>query len=34
MDKTNYITGLQNFEGLSLRAICKKTGHHFNTVKK
>ena len=34
MDRTNYITGLQNFEGLSLRKISKKTGHHFNTVKK
>ena len=29
-----YITGLEKYEGLSLREICKKTGYHFNTVKK
>ena len=29
-----YITGLEKYEGLSLREICKRTGHHFNTVKK
>lgn len=34
MDEINYITGLQKFEGMSLREISKKTGRHFNTIKK
>lgn len=34
MGQIQYITGIDTFEGLSLRQICKKTGHHFNTVKK
>lgn len=34
MGEIQYITGIDRFEGLSLRQICKKTGHHFNTVKK
>lgn len=34
MGQIQYITGIETFEGLSLRQICKKTGHHFNTVKK
>jgi len=34
MDKQNYLTNLREFEGLSLRKICERSGHHFNTVKK
>lgn len=34
MDKINYIIGKEKFEGMSLRAIAKETGHHFNTIKK
>ena len=34
MDKQTYLSGLSEYEGLSLRAITTKTGHHFNTVKK
>ena len=34
MGQIQYITGIDTFEGLSLRAICRKTGHHFDTVKK
>ena len=34
MGQQQYITGLEKFEGLSLREISKRTGHHFNTVKK
>jgi transposase len=34
MERIQYITGIDQFEGLSLRGICKKTGHHFDTVKK
>ena len=34
MGQIQYITGINDYEGLSLRQICKKTGHHFNTVKK
>ena len=34
MGQQRYIINLENFEGLSLREICKRTGHHFNTVKK
>jgi len=29
-----YIENLEQYEGMSLREIAKKTGHHFNTVKK
>jgi transposase len=34
MDKQNYLTNLRQFEGLSLREIANRSGHHFNTVKK
>ena len=34
MGQIQYITGIEKYEGLSLREICRKTGHHFNTVKK
>ena len=34
MDHINYITSIRQFEGLSLREIARKTGFHFNTVKK
>ena len=34
MGQIKYITGLEKYEGLSLREICKRTGYHFNTVKK
>ena len=34
MEKQNYLTNLSQFEGLSLREISKRSGHHFNTVKK
>jgi transposase len=34
MDKQNYLSNLSRYEGKSLRAIAKKSGHHFNTVKK
>lgn len=34
MERIKYITGLEQFEGLSLREISRRTGHHFNTVKK
>lgn len=34
MDETNYITVLQKFEGMPLREIVRRTGYHFNTVKK
>ena len=34
MKKQNYLSNLREFEGMSLREIAKKTGHHFNTVKK
>jgi transposase len=34
MKKQNYLSNLSEFEGMSLRAIAEKTGHHFNTVKK
>ena len=34
MDETNYVTVLQKFEGLSIREISRRTGYHFNTVKK
>ena len=29
-----YVSGLSEYEGMSLNAIVKKTGYHFNTVKK
>jgi len=34
MEKQNYLTNLREFEGKSLRAIAKHSGHHFDTVKK
>jgi transposase len=34
MEKQTYLSNLSQFEGMSLRGIAKKTGHHFNTVKK
>lgn len=34
MDQINYITAIREFEGLSLREISKRTGFHFETVKK
>jgi transposase len=34
LDKQNYLSNLSQFEGLSLREIATKSGHHFNTVKK
>ena len=34
LDKQDYLTNLSRYEDLSLRAIAKRTGHHFNTVKK
>ena len=34
MGQIKYITGLEKYEGLSLREICKRTGYHFNTVRK
>jgi transposase len=32
--RQNYLSNLSQYEGLSLREIAKKSGHHFNTVKK
>jgi transposase len=34
MEKQNYLSGLREFEDLSLREIAKRSGHHFDTVKK
>ncbi len=34
MEKQNYLSNLSQFEGLSLREIANRSGHHFNTVKK
>lgn len=34
MDKQSYISGLRQYEGMSLREISARSGHHFNTVKK
>ncbi len=34
MERIQYITGLEQFEGLSLREISRRTGYHFNTIKK
>ena len=33
MEKQNYLSNLSEFEGMSLRGIASKTGHHFNTVR-
>ena len=34
LERQNYIGNLEQYEGMSLRAIARKTGHHFDTVKK
>jgi len=34
MDKQTYLSNLSRYEGLSLREISQRSGHHFNTVKK
>ena len=34
VEKQAYMSGLSQYEGLSLREIAKRSGHHFNTVKK
>jgi transposase len=34
LDRQKYSGNLEEYEGMSLRGIAKKTGHHFNTVKK
>ena len=34
MEKQNYLSNLREYEGLSLREIAQRSGHHFNTVKK
>jgi transposase len=34
LDRQNYIGNLDQYEGMSLRGISKKTGHHIQTVKK
>ena len=34
MDKVDYIRKIEKYEGVSLREISRRTGHHFNTVKK
>lgn len=34
MNKQNYLSNLSQYEGLSLREIAQRSGHHFNTVKK
>lgn len=34
MEKQNYLSNLNKFEGMSLRKISEHTGHHFKTVKK
>lgn len=34
MEKQNYLSNLSQFEGLSLREISRRSGHHFSTVKK
>lgn len=34
MERQNYLSNLSEFEGMSLRSIAEKTGHHFDTVKK
>jgi transposase len=34
LSKQSYLSNLSQYEGLSLREIAKRSGHHFNTVKK
>ena len=34
LDRQKYIGNLDQYEGMSLRGIAKKTGHHIQTVKK
>jgi len=34
MEKKNYLLNLSEYEGMSIRAIARRSGHHFNTVKK
>jgi len=34
LEKQIYLGNLDQYEGMSLREIAKKTGHHINTVKK
>ena len=34
MDRQKYIKNLEQYEGMSLRGIAAKTGHHIQTVKK
>jgi transposase len=34
VERQNYLSNLSQYEGKSLRAIAKQTGHHFDTVKK
>ena len=34
LNRQKYLGNLDQYEGMSLREIAKKTGHHFNTVKK
>ena len=34
MEKQNYLMNLSKYEGMSLREIAQRSGHHFNTVKK
>ncbi|GHU36753.1 hypothetical protein FACS1894105_07790 [Clostridia bacterium] len=34
VDKQKYLSNLSEYEGLSLRKIAERSGHHFNTVKK
>jgi len=34
LKRQSYIGNLDQYEGMSLRGIAAKTGHHFNTVKK
>ena len=34
VERQNYLSNLSEYEGMSLRGIAEKTGHHFNTVKK
>ena len=34
MDKQTYLSNLSQYEGLSLREISRRSGHHFDTVKK
>jgi transposase len=34
LEKQTYLSNLSQFEGLSLREIAQRSGHHFDTVKK